>query len=165
MFIYHHLFPPSSCLRSQENLSGVGPKIEMVAVAPKMEIVNVVSATKIEMVNVGTKIEIQPQTQAIPPPQLQPHQPIVQPIHPPQQQQLQQQQQQQQQQHPPPLTQQLPPPPQQPPQPQLLHHPQPPQHHLQPQFITAEQVAQLAQHVILTTTPDGQTITQTITSL
>ena len=66
---------PSSCLRSQENLVGVGPKIEMVQVAPKMEIVNVVSATKIEMVNVGTKIEIQPQTQAIPPPQLQPHQP------------------------------------------------------------------------------------------
>ena len=117
----------------------------MGVVAPKIEMV----ASKIEMVNVAAKIEIPAQVQAIPilqhPQQHQQPTPLLQ--QQPQQQLLPQQQQ---------LHQTLPP--QQP----LQHHHL---HHLQPHIISADQVAQLTQHVILTTTADGQTITQTITSL
>ena len=105
-------------------------------------------ASKIDLVEVPTKIEAPAQIQAIPiiqqpPPQNSPQQPL-------------QHQLQQFNLHPQQLHQTLPP--QQP----LQHHQI---HHIQPQIMTAEQLAQLTQHVILTTTADGQTITQTITSL
>ena len=111
-----------------------------VAGGPRIEMVG----SKIELVEVPAKIEIPAQVQAITILQ-QPQQQQQTP-----QQHIQQQLHSQQQQHQTLVT-----------QPLQHHH----LHHLQPQIMTAEQVAQLTQHVILTTTADGQTITQTITSL